>query len=161
MDFKNTIVNDTADREIVISRTINASRELVFEAWTKPEHLGLWWGPTGFTNTFLDIDVRPGGMWRFIMHGPDGIDYPNRIVYNEVVKPERLVYTHGGEDENDPGQFQVIVTFDESYGSTLLTMRSIFPSAAERDKVVNEYSAIEGGNQTLDRLEELLANRSM
>lgn len=79
---------DTADREIVISRLIHAPRELVFKVWTDPKHVAHWWGPNGFTNTIHEMDVRPGGVWRFIMHGPDGVDYPNKIVYKEVVKPQ-------------------------------------------------------------------------
>jgi uncharacterized protein YndB with AHSA1/START domain len=93
---------------------------------------------------------------KFIMHGPDGADYQNRIEFIEVVRPERLVYSHGGA-EGEPGQFHVNVTFDEHGGKTLLTMRSVFESAAARDWVVKEHHAIEGGNQTLDRLQELLA----
>ena len=145
----------TADREIVITRVINARRELVFEAWTDPKHLPEWWGPNGFTTTTQEITVKPGGVWRFIMHG-HGVDYQNRIVYMEIAKPERLVYSHGAE-EGDPQQFHVTVTFENHGGKTLVTMRSVFPSAAQRDKVVKEFKAIEGGNQTLDRLERHLA----
>lgn len=72
---------DTADREITISRVFNAPRELVFRAWTEPQHLAQWWGPKNFTNTFHQFDPRPGGDWRFIMHGPNGTDYPNYSVY--------------------------------------------------------------------------------
>src|SRR6266852_4602923 len=79
------------DREIVITRLLDAPRELAFQAWTEPQHVAHWWGPNGFTNTIHEMDVRPGGVWRFIMHGPDGTDYKNEIVYVEVVKPERLV----------------------------------------------------------------------
>jgi uncharacterized protein YndB with AHSA1/START domain len=145
-----------ADREILITRVIDAPRELVFKAWTDPQHVARWWGPRGFTNTIHEMDVTPGGVWRFVMHGPDGVDYKNKIVFIEVVKPERLVYNHGGDDEGEPGHFHVTVTFAEHGGKTELTMRSLFGSAAERDKVVNEFNAIEGGNQTLDRLEEYL-----
>jgi uncharacterized protein YndB with AHSA1/START domain len=93
------------------------------------------------------------------MHGPDGVDYQNKIVFIEVDTPNRLVYSHAG-DEGEPGQFQVTLTFDEHDGKTLLTMRSVFESAADRDRVVKEYRAIEGGNQTLDRLQEHLAQMS-
>ena len=79
-----------AAREIVAARVFDAPRELVFDAWTDPEHVAQWWGPNGFTNTIHEMDVRPGGVWRFVMHGPDGVDYNNKIVYIEVVKPERL-----------------------------------------------------------------------
>lgn len=144
----------SSDREIVITRLLNAPRELVWEAWTNQEHVGNWWGPRGFTTTTHEMDVRPGGMWRFIMHGPDGIDYKNKIVYVEVLKPERLVYEHGGEDETEDVQFRATITFVEQAGKTELTMRNVFPTAAERDRVVKEYGAIEGGNQTLDRLAE-------
>jgi len=147
----------TADREIVITRVFDAPRELVFDAWTDPQHIGTWWGPNGFTTTTYQIDVRPGGVWRFVMHGPDGVDYQNKIVYLEIVKPERLVYDHG--DEADAGHFRVTVTFAEQGGKTKLTMRSVFKSAAERDEVVTKYHAIEGGNQTLDRLAEHLATQ--
>ena len=146
----------TADREIVITRLINAPRELVFEAWTDPKHLPEWWGPNGFTTTTQEISVKPGGVWRFIMHG-QGMDFQSRIVYIEIVKPERLVYDHG--DEADAGHFRVTVTFAEQGGKTKLTMRSVFKSAAERDEVVTKYHAIEGGNQTLDRLAEHLATQ--
>jgi uncharacterized protein YndB with AHSA1/START domain len=104
------------------------------------------------------MDLRPGGVWRFVMHGPDGVDYQNKIVYLEIMKPERLVYDHG--DETDAGHFRVTVTFADQGGKTKLTMRSVFKSAAERDEVVTKYHAIEGGNQTLDRLAEHLATKA-
>ena len=153
---KNSPASDTSDREIVITRLVNAPRALVFEAWTSPQHVVQWWGPQGFTTTQHEMDVRPGGVWRFIMHGPDGVDYPNKIVFIEVVKPERLVYDHSGEEHTSDVQFHVTVTFVAQGNKTQLTMRSLFKTAAERDKVVREYGAIEGGNQTLDRLEEHL-----
>ena len=144
----------TSDREIVITRVFDAPRDLVFQTWTDPQHIGSWWGPNGFTTTTHEIDIRPGGVWRFIMHGPDGTDYPNKIVYLEVAKPERLVYDHG--DDGERGYFRVTVTFVEERGKTRLTMRSLFTTAAERDEVVTKYHAIEGGNQTLDRFSEQL-----
>ncbi|MBI3527485.1 MAG: SRPBCC domain-containing protein [Betaproteobacteria bacterium] len=147
----------TSDREIVLTRAFEASRELVWKAWTDPKHINEWWGPRGFTTTTHEIDVRPGGVWRFMMHGPDGVDYPNRIVYLEIVKPERLVYNHSGDGEAEDVQFQVTVTFAEEGGKTRLTLRMLFATAAERDKTVEQYGAIEGGNQTLDRLGEYLA----
>jgi uncharacterized protein YndB with AHSA1/START domain len=155
-DQKNNPVAASSDREIVISRLLDAPRTLVFDVWTDPKHVGEWYGPRGFTITTHTMDVSPGGVWTFVMHGPDGVDYQNRIVFIEVVRPERLVYSHGGE-EGEPGQFHVTLTFDEHNGKTLLTMRSLFESAAARDWVVKEHHAIEGGNQTLDRLQEHLA----
>lgn len=95
------------------------------------------------------MDVRPGGVWRLTMHGPDGVDYPNLSVFIEVVKPERLVYDHGSGVEDEPGQFRATVLFDEDGSKTRVTMRALFRSVAERDQVIEQYGAIEGGNQTL------------
>lgn len=145
-------------REIVITRVFDAPRELVFEMWTDPKHLVHWWGPRGFTTTVEEMDVRPGGHWKKTMYGPDGAVYPNHSVFTEVVKPERLVYTHGGRKEGGPSvSFEQTVTFEELDGKTRVTMRNLFPSAGERDRVVKQFNAIEGGNQTLDRLGERLA----
>ena len=149
----------TTDREILLTRVFDAPRELVFNAWIDPKHIAQWFGPDGFTTTILEMDVRPGGVWRFIMHGPDGVDYPNKIVYVEIVKPERLVYNHFSEDVDEPGQFHVTMTFAEQAGKTVLSMQMLFETAAERDRVVKEYGAIEGGEQTLDRLAAYLAAR--
>lgn len=147
-----------SDKEIVIKRVFDAPRNLVFEAWTDKKHIAHWWGPNGFTITTYEMDVKPGGVWRFTMHGPDGVDYPNKIVYDEIVKPELLVFSHFGEVKGESVQFQTTVTFVEKDGMTELVMRMLFPSAAERDLVVKEYGAIEGGNQTLGRLEKYLTN---
>jgi uncharacterized protein YndB with AHSA1/START domain len=144
-------------RSIVITRTIDAPRDLVFEAWTDPTHLAEWWGPTGFTTTTSKFEMRPGGVWRFVMHGPDGRDYQNRITYHEIIRPERIVYSHGGGDDVEPVQFQTTVTFEDAGGKTRLTMRAVFPSVAERDRVVEEYGAVEGGKQTLARLADYVA----
>jgi uncharacterized protein YndB with AHSA1/START domain len=150
------MADDEAAREIVITRLLNAPRELVFRVWTEPEHIIQWWGPKGFTNTTHKMDVRPGGVWSSVMHGPNNMDFNNLIVYKEIVKPEKLVYTHGSE--SDPDQFIATITFEEREGNkTFLTMHSLFKSAALRDMVIKEYGAIEGGNQTVDRLEEHLA----
>ncbi len=139
-----------SDREIVTTRVIDAPRELVFKAWTDPDHLVHWWGPKGFTNTFQEFDMRPGGIWRFVMHGPDGVDYKNKSVFVEVVKPERIVFRH----VSGP-QFQVTATFAEQAGKTKLTFQMLFETAAECDKV--KVYAVEANNQNLDRLEAQLA----
>ena len=144
--------SDTSDREIVTSRLLDAPRELVFEAWTDPKQVVQWWGPHGFTTTTDEMSVTPGGIWRFVMHGPDGRDYKNKIIYIEVVKPERLVYRHAGEDEHEDVRFHVTVTFEAQGRKTLLTMRSVFATAQERDDVVEKYGALEGARQTLERL---------
>ncbi len=142
----------TAGREITATRIFDAPRDLVFKVWTDPKHIAQWWGPKGFTNTIHEMDVRPGGVWRFIMHGPDGVDYQNKIVYTEVVKPERIAYSH----VSGP-LFDVTVTFEEQDSKTKLTMQMLFKTAEERDGVVKKYGAVEGLNQTLDRLRDHLA----
>ncbi len=157
MSTKNSAPETVADREIVISRLIGAPRELVFEAWTDPKHIIKWWGPRGFTHTFQEISVKPGGVWRFIMHGPDSVDYPNYIVFDEIVKPELITYTHGGTKEGDDVHFKATITFVAQGNKTRLTLRMLFGTAAEREQVVRVYKAIEGGNQHVDRLEEHLA----
>ena len=150
---------NSTDREIVTSRTFAAPRSLVWKVWTEPAHVGNWWGPNGFTTTTSHIDVRPGGVWTFVMHGPDGRDYDNTITYIEVVEPERLVYAHGGGDGDLADvSFHVTVTFVERDGQTELMMRSVFPTAEERDRVAREYGAVEGAVQHLGRLAEYLAN---
>ncbi len=146
----------TADREIFITRQFKAPRELVWEAWTDPKHIAQWWGPSGFTNTIHEMNVKPGGVWRFIMHGPDGTDFPNRIVYKEVVKPKLLTYTHGSDLDNDPAQFEVTVNFESKGSITEITMRMVFKTKERRDFVVEKYGAIEGNRQTMGRLEEYL-----
>lgn len=154
MDARNSIDFEQDPRMIIATRVFDAPRDLVFEAWTDPKHLAQWWGPTGFTTTTRSIDFRSGGVWRFVMHGPDGRDYENRISYVEIVKPERLVYRHGGGEDVEPVQFEVMVTFEDLKGKTKLTMQMVFPSAAERERVIKDYGADKGLAQTLARLGE-------
>jgi uncharacterized protein YndB with AHSA1/START domain len=151
------VLTGAVERQIVISRVFQAPRERVFDAWVRREQVEKWWGPTGFTVTIDEMDVRPGGTWRFTMHGPDGVDYPSLIVYETITPPDRLVYTHRSPVGDDPA-FRTTVTFDELMGMTALTMRVVFDSAADRDLVVEKFHAVEGGNQTLDSLGEHLAS---
>jgi uncharacterized protein YndB with AHSA1/START domain len=136
----------------VTSRLIDAPRELVFEAWTRPEHVDQWMGPSGFTTVTREMDVRPGGVWRFVMRHAEYGEFNERVVYIEVVKPERLVYSHGSDTDDDAGRFHVTTTFEAQGGKTLLTMRAVLASAAERDRAVNEFNAVEGGKQTVEKL---------
>lgn len=151
-------MKNDASRELAITRTLNAPRTLVFEAWTKPEHLFNWWGPNGFTNTFHETDIRVGGTWKFTMHGPDGVDYENVITYTEITPPERIAYLHGSDDPNDPNNFEVEVTFEERGNQTFLTLLTRFASAEILQKVLREVGAEEGGKQTLNRLAEHVIN---
>ena len=144
----------TVDREIVISRIIDAPRELVFEAFTEVRHLSQWWGPDGFTTTTRELEFRVGGEWDFVMHGPDGTDYQEWISWTEIVPPERIALLHG-ESRGDPNAFESVLTFapDGPDGrETRLEMRTVFPTQALRDEAVEKYGAIEGGRQTLNNL---------
>lgn len=153
--------SETADREIKITRVFNAPRALVWTAWTDPKHVVHWWGPNGFTNTIHKMEVKVGGVWDFMMHGPDGTDYPNKIVFTEVVKPELLKFDHGSDDPNDPGRFKVTVNFTAiEKNKTEIQMRMLFQTKEARDFVVEKYGAIEGNTQTMNRLEEYLKTMS-
>lgn len=147
---------ETRERELVITREFDAPRALVWRVWTEAAHLAGWWGPVGFSTTTSRIDVRPGGQWRFVMHGPDGRDYENLITYLEVVEPERLVYRHGGEVEAEPVDFTVTATFAQAGEKTRVTMRMEFTSRETFDRVMREYGALEGAKQTMGRLAEHL-----
>ncbi|MEW6603177.1 MAG: SRPBCC family protein [Thermoproteota archaeon] len=149
---KNSSTDKQGDREITTTRIFDAPRELVFKMWTDPKYIVQWWGPNGFTITIYEMDVRPGGVWQFVMHGPDGTDYKNKFIYDEIVMPERIAYSH----VSGP-QFRAIVTFDDQDSKTKVTVWMTFESAEERDNVVKKYGAIEGLNQTLGRLEQQLA----
>jgi uncharacterized protein YndB with AHSA1/START domain len=140
------------DREIVLTRVYDAPRALVFRAWTEHEHIGRWFGPAGFTCTTKEADFREGGRWRFDMTGPDGTVYPNRMVFVEIRTPERLVFDHGGDQDDDPIRFRVTVTFDEqANGKTVVSLRQLHPTA-ERRKAVLGFGAVEYGMQTMDKL---------
>ena len=158
MAAKNSIDLTSDPRSIVGSRVFDAPRDLVFAAFSDPKHLAQWWGPNGFTTTTHSFDFRPGGVWRFVMHGPDGRDYQNRVTYDEIVPPERIVYTHGGADDVEPVQFTQTVTFEDiGNGQTRIIWHGRFPSDEERDRVVKEYGADKGLAQTMARLAEYVA----
>ncbi|HEV2028845.1 MAG TPA: SRPBCC family protein [Candidatus Dormibacteraeota bacterium] len=140
-----------SDREIVVSRTIEGPRRLVFEAFTDVTHLAQWWGPNGFTTTTRAFEFRPGGVWDFIMHGPDGADFPNWIEWRDIVPPERIDYLHG-ERDGDPRAFASTVTLVELGTATEVTMRAVFKTKEQCDEVIERYGAVEGGKQHLGRL---------
>ena len=142
----------TSDREIVLSRVFDAPRELVFKAWTDSRHIAEWWGPNGFTTTVHEMDVRPGGVWRFVMHSPDGIDFDNMIVFHEVVEPERLVYDH----TSGPHHRTTITLEDMGDERTKLTFTMVFETMEHKRATVERYKADIGLKQTLGRLEDYL-----
>lgn len=146
---------DTSDRELIVMRLFNASRERVFDAFSQVEHISNWWGPRGFSTTTDSMDFRVGGEWIYTMHGPDGTDYPNRVIYCEINPPELIAYDHDA-GEGEPGPcFHTRFTFTEEGGKTRVVLRMVFPSAKERDAVA-KFGAIQGGYDTLTRLGEQL-----
>lgn len=149
-------MDETADREIEVSRVIDAPRDLVFEAFTEVRHLSRWWGPDGFTTTTRSFDFRVGGEWLFTMHGPDGTKYPEWITWREIVPSERIAMLHG-EFRDDPNAFDSFLTFEALGDRTRVVMRTVFPTKALRDEAVEKYRAIEGGLQTLGHLRDYVA----
>src|SRR5882762_2151752 len=143
--------SNTADREIRISRVLNAPRELVWEVWTNPDHIKNWWGPNGFTNTIHKMEVKPGGEWDFVMHGPDGRDYKNKSIFKEIVKPERIVFEHVSGPK-----FTATVTFTEVGNKTLIRWSMLFESREQFEQTVKTFGADEGLKQNIEKLNKYL-----
>lgn len=140
------------DREIVFARVVDASREVVFSAWTNPSEIVQWFGPEGMSIVTHEIDIRVGGVWRFDMVAPDGTRYRNRMEFLRIEKPAVLEVDHGDDAVDDPGKFRMLVTFDEqSNGKTVVTLRQMHPSKAQRDSVIG-FGAVEYGVQTMNKL---------
>jgi len=157
-NLKNKPNESFEGRDLVITRTFDAPLKLVFKVWTDPKHLAKWWGPHGFTNPVCEIDVRQGGSIHIDMRGPDGTVYPMTGTYQEVVEPEKLVFTSAAIDKNSEPLFQVqtTVTFKEESGKTTLTMTArAFDVTAEAAPYLSGMEA--GWTQSLERLENYLA----
>ena len=136
--------------EIVSTRTVHASREIVFTAWTNPDHLKNWWGPAGFTNTFHEFDLRTGGMWRFTMHGPDKGNYENACEFTEILKPALLSWKRHSQH-----LFSVVAFFEDADpGHTKITFRMIFATAKECEKL--RPFVVDKNEENFDRLEREL-----
>ena len=147
----------TADREMVITRVFDAPRDMIWAAWTDPNQIVKWWGPHGFTITIDEMDVRPGGVWKSTMHGPDGTQYLNDCVFTEVTKPERIAYKlSGGRKEDHDVNAEVSWIFEAQGAKTKLTLRMLFATAEARDRSAKTYKVVESGNEMLDRLREHL-----
>lgn len=144
-------MSDMSDRELNTTRTFDAPRERVFRAFSDPVQLARWWGPNGFTDTVHEFDLRPGGVWRHTMHGPNGTDYHNESVFVEVVEPDRVVFDH-----IEPiHRFRMAMTFAEHAGKTTLTWRMVFDTVEECAKV--KGFVIPANEQNFDRLAAHLA----
>lgn len=138
--------SSAADREFVHSRLIDAPRERVFRALAEPAHLSRWWGPNGFTSSFDVFEFRPGGVWRFVMHGPDGTDYPNENVFRDITPPERVVVEHIA----DTHHFLLTITFAARGNQTLVGWHQLFDTAEHRQEIAHFVQ--EANEQVLDRL---------
>ncbi|MBD3886084.1 SRPBCC domain-containing protein [Phormidium tenue FACHB-886] len=164
MSQQNHSATNQSDREIVITRVFNTRRELVFKAWTEPEHIAQWWGPKGFTTRVDEMDVKPGGHWRYVMIGPDGTEYPSKGTFHEIVPPERIVtsdeFGEGIEQvvKVDLPQGKIVITalFEDLDGKTKLTIQMLHESVEDRRKH-EAMGAIAGWNSSLDCLDEHLA----
>ena len=143
--------NETKDRELLLTRILNAPIELVWEVWTQPEHIAKWWGPNGFTNTISKMDVQPGGEWDLVMHGPDGKDYKNKSVFKEIEKHKRIVYEHISAPK-----FLATIEFEKQGNKTLLTWHMLFESKEQFLQVVKTFKADEGLKQNIEKLNKYI-----
>lgn len=150
MENKN---NDTSDRELLMSRMLDAPVELVWEVWTQPEHIVHWWGPNGFTNRIDLMDMRPGGEWHLVMYGPDGMEHVTRAVFKEVVPFKRIVY------EYDSGtKFVATITFEARGEQTLLTWHALWETAGQFIEMVKKFKGQKGLPQTIGKLNVYLTD---
>lgn len=150
----------TNEKVLVITRTFDAPRALVWRAFSDPVHLRQWWGPKGYTNPVCELDFRVGGHWHNVMRSPDGKELPVNATFTEIVEPERIVYRNAppkGEvwGDNPPPTFVRTITFTEENGRTTLTLRAEFDAAADRERAMKR-GFIEGTLESYDRLARLL-----
>ena len=144
--------SNIADREIRLSRLVNAPIDLVWEVWTNPEHIKEWWGPDGFTNTISKMDVRENGEWDLIMHGPDGTDYKNKSVFKEIIKHEKIVYEHISSPK-----FVATISFKAQKEKTFIDWHMLFESKEQFIQVVKTFKADEGLRQNMEKLNHYLS----
>ena len=143
--------------EIVASRLISAPATLVFDAFSDPDNITHWWGPQGFRTTTHSMDFKVGGNWLFTMHGPDGTDYPNKVVYTSIERVAKIAYDHGTPDEFP--MFRAEIRFDELPGGTRVILLLVAPTVESRDYMAG-FGAIEGAHDTLSRLAQLVENQA-
>jgi uncharacterized glyoxalase superfamily protein PhnB/uncharacterized protein YndB with AHSA1/START domain len=143
--------SNTADREIRLSRMVNAPIKLVWEIWTNPEHIKEWWGPNGFTNTISKMDVRENGEWDLIMHGPDGTNYKNKSIYKEIIKHKKIVYEHISNPK-----FLATISFEAQGKKTLIDWHMLFETKEQFIQVVKKFKADEGLRQNMEKLNRYL-----
>jgi uncharacterized protein YndB with AHSA1/START domain len=147
----NTTANSTADREIIISRLLNAPITKVWDVWTTPDHIKNWWGPNGFTNTITMMELHEGGHWNLVMHGPDGTDYDNESIFTQVEKHKKIAYHHLSGHE-----FLATITFEERGNETYMHWQMLFPTSEELTRIMGLYDISVGLKENVDRLEVYL-----
>ena len=143
--------NNTKDRELLLTRTLDAPIDLVWEAWTNPQHIAKWWGPNGFTNTITTMDMKPGGEWILTMHSPDGTDYKNKSIFKEVILHKRIVFDHIAPN------FTATIEFKAQGEQTHLTWHMLFETVEQFIQVVKTFKADDGLKQNVDKLNAYLA----
>ncbi|MDR3711930.1 MAG: SRPBCC domain-containing protein [Puia sp.] len=146
--------SNTKDRELILTRLLNAPVELVWEVWTKPEHIKNWWGPNGFTNTIYTMEFKKGGEWDLVMHGPDGTDFKNKSIFREIVKHRKIVYEHVSGPK-----FTATIEFDPRGEQTHLTWHMLFDTKEEFEQVIKTFKADQGLKQNVDKLSHYLQTR--
>ena len=139
---------------LVTTKEVSTTPDKIWSAWTDPEKVAKWWGPAGFKSTVEELDVRDGGMFRVIMHGPDGTDYPNVYIFNKVTRPNQFIYTNQGSKQFGLAPFQSVFDIEQIEGRTKLTLKIRFVSETEKDKHIKQFHADEGSRQLLERLVE-------
>ena len=140
----------TTNRQLRITKTLKAPIDLVWEVWTKPEHISNWWGPKGFTNTIHKMEFKKGGEWKFTMHGPDGTDYTNRSIFREIVPMKKIVFEHFNP------HFITTILFESKGKETLLDWTGLFDSEEILQTIIKVHKADEGLKQNIERLEHYL-----
>jgi uncharacterized protein YndB with AHSA1/START domain len=166
MTARSNNASASADREIVITRVFDAPRQLVWKAWTQSEHVAKWWGPRGFNTRVTELDLRPGGVWRYVMVGPDGAEYPVKGVFREVVPMERIVTTDEFDEPFDrpgaanlPKGIELTCLFEDLGRKTKLTLRILHATPEDRRKH-EEMGVVPGWGSSFDCLDEYLATFS-
>jgi uncharacterized protein YndB with AHSA1/START domain len=144
-------MKDTTDREMRITRMLKAPIELVWDVWTKPEHIVNWWGPSGFTSTIHIMDVQQDGEWKLTLHGPDGTNFPNRSTFKEIVPLKKMVFEHFNP------HFITTVLFESRGDETDMDWSAVFDSAEMYDIIAKAHKAAEGQKQNVEKLEKYLA----
>ncbi len=155
MEKTEIMPDEISSRVISIIRILNAPVELVWKAWTEPEHIKNWWGPNEFTNTIHKMDFQVGGEWNLTMHGPDGTNFPNRSIFKEIIPNKKIVFEHFNP------HFFTTVLFESKGVKTLINWSLLFDTAEMRETVIRAHKADEGLKQNIEKLEKYLQHQLM